>query len=345
MSPLACPDRGQEKGQLFQGHSILRRTHHTRVADQNDERRLPLQKVDADTLSLRWAWSRLNSTALERFNTVWDSVRQPAISRAGEREPPLRMAEGDARAMKKAGFIQTASKLSTTGWIVPFTVVEEKQSGPRRRFMAWPQAKNEQEDYEAMVPLGRISRYLGAVCNEAAAFFDLKASFFQAGLPAERRRNFRCRTEKGELVEFTRPPMGYKCSPEIAHAISRKLAGDPEVAKPRYAAPAELTLYVRIDNIRIGGPRKSVKSWGNSIMTDARYCGATVGEHKAPTARYEFIGVCFNHTAKTVSLSDKTLRKLKSATPLHKMLVGELQSFTSRMMYAVGVRFFSIISF
>ncbi|KEG08279.1 putative target of rapamycin (TOR) kinase 1 [Trypanosoma grayi] len=189
-----------------------------------------------------------------------------------------------------------------------------------------------------MVPLGQISRYLGAVYDETAAIFDLEASFFQVGLPAETRGNFRCRTEKGELVDFTRPQMGYKCSPEIVHTISRVLAGDPEVAKPRYAAPAELTLHVWMDNIRITGPRKSVESWGNIIMTNMRECGATVGGHEAPTARCESIGVCFSHTAKTVPLSEKTLRKLKSATPLHKMSVGELESFTSRVMCAAGVQ-------
>ncbi|KEG06908.1 putative target of rapamycin (TOR) kinase 1 [Trypanosoma grayi] len=144
MFPWACPGREQDKGQFFQGPSILRRTHHTRAADQNDERRLPLQKVDADTLSPRWVWSRFNSKALERFNTVWDLVQEPANFRTGGREPLSRMTEGGARAMKRAGIIQTASKPPTAGWVVPFTVVKEKPSGPRRRFIAWPQAKNEQ---------------------------------------------------------------------------------------------------------------------------------------------------------------------------------------------------------
>ncbi|KEG08149.1 rab1 small GTP-binding protein [Trypanosoma grayi] len=211
--------------------------------------------------------------------------------------------------MKKAGIIRTASKLPTTGRAVPFAVVEEKPSGPRRRFIAWSKAKNEQESYQAMAPLGQISRYLGAVYDETAAIFGVKASFFQVGLPAETRGNFRCHTEKGELVDFTRPQMGYKCSPEIVHTISRVLAGDPEAVKPRFAAPPELTFHVWIGNIRITGPRKSVEPWGNAIMEYMRGCGATVGGHKAPTMRYEFIGVCFDHTARTVSPSDKTLRK------------------------------------
>ncbi|KEG06112.1 TcC31.12 [Trypanosoma grayi] len=108
--------------------------------------------------------------------------------------------------------------------------------------------------------------------------------------------------------------MGYKYSPEILHTITRVLAGDPGVVKPRFAATAELTLHVWIDNLRITGPRKRVGLWGNTIMGNMRDCGATVGGHETLTARYEFIGVCFDHTAKTVSLSDKTLRKLRGVT-------------------------------
>ncbi|KEG06113.1 TcC31.12 [Trypanosoma grayi] len=144
MFPWAYPVSRKEYGQLFQGHSILRRTHRTRVANKNDESKLPLQQVGVDTPSLHWIRSRLNSRALERFNTVWDLAQQPAIFRTGERGPLLRMAGGGAQVMKKAGIIQTASKLPTTGWVVPFAVVEEKPSGQRRRFIAWPKAENEQ---------------------------------------------------------------------------------------------------------------------------------------------------------------------------------------------------------
>ncbi|KEG07072.1 rab1 small GTP-binding protein, partial [Trypanosoma grayi] len=158
LTPWAYPDREKDEVQLFQGHSILRRTHRTRVTDKNDESKLPLQQVDVDTLSLRWVWSRLNSKALERFNAVWDLAQQPAIFRTGERGPLLRMAGGGAQVMKRAGIIQTAPKLPTTGWVVPFTVVEEKQSGLCRLFIAWPKGKkkNEQEDKEAMDPLGHF---------------------------------------------------------------------------------------------------------------------------------------------------------------------------------------------
>ncbi|KEG08694.1 TcC31.12 [Trypanosoma grayi] len=113
-----------------------------------------------------------------------------------------------------------------------------------------------------MAPLGHIFKYLGVVYDQTAAMADLKASFFQTGLPAERRKRFRCRTEKGALVEATRHPMGYKCSPEIVHTITRVLVGDPKAVRPRCEATPELALHVWIDNIRITGPCKSVDFLG-----------------------------------------------------------------------------------
>ncbi|ORC89559.1 uncharacterized protein TM35_000123340 [Trypanosoma theileri] len=145
--------------------------------------------------------------------------------------------------MKEAGIICTASSHPTTGWVVPFTVVEEKPYGQRGRFIAWTREKNDKDDCEADVPLGHISRYLDVVYDETATLFDLKASFFQMALPVNRRASFRCRTESGELVEFTRLPMGYKCSPEILNTITRVLAGDPALVLPQYAAPTQNYKY------------------------------------------------------------------------------------------------------
>ncbi|ORC85957.1 uncharacterized protein TM35_000311430 [Trypanosoma theileri] len=114
---------------------------------------------------------------------------------ARRRESNLRINNADAQRMKEAGIICTASSHPTAGWVVPFTVVEGKPSGQRRRFIALPRENNTQDYYEADVPLGRISRYLDVVCDETATLFDLKASFFQVALPENMRANFRCHTE------------------------------------------------------------------------------------------------------------------------------------------------------
>ncbi|KEG07071.1 TcC31.12 [Trypanosoma grayi] len=139
--------------------------------------------------------------------------------------------------------------------------------------------------------------------------------------------------------------MGSKRGPEIAHTKARVLAGDRGAVKPPYAAPPESTLHVWKGNGRIRRPRKSVGIWGGIVEENMRECGAIAGGHEAPTARYEFIGFCFNHAAKTVFLSEKTLQKLKSVTPLRKNLVGELKDPTSRTMCAAGVHISVIISF
>ncbi|ORC90666.1 uncharacterized protein TM35_000084640 [Trypanosoma theileri] len=240
--------------------------------------------------------------------------------------------------MKEAGIICTASSHPTTGWVVPFTVVEEKPSGKRRRFIAWPKGKNAQDDYEADVPLEHISRYLDVVYDETATLFDLKASFFQVALPHNIRASFRCRTESGELVEFARLSMGYKCIPEILNTITRVLAGDPAMVLPQYAAPKELKIHVWIDNIRISGPHEKVEAWGQRILHNMQRCGVTIGEQQLKTKEYDFIGVHFNHKDNTVSLSEKTIKKLQQTPSLDTTTVEQLESTVSRMMYAGGVR-------
>ncbi|ORC85418.1 putative target of rapamycin (TOR) kinase 1 [Trypanosoma theileri] len=78
--------------------------------------------------------------------------------------------------------------------------------------------------------------------------------------------SFCCRTELGELVEFTHLPMGYKCSPEILNTITRVFSGEPELVMPQYAAPKKLKIQVWIDDTRISGPYGKVKAWGEQVL-------------------------------------------------------------------------------
>ncbi|KAH9598999.1 hypothetical protein LSM04_005535 [Trypanosoma melophagium] len=253
-------------------------------------------------------------------------------------ESNLRINNADAQRMKEAGVICTASSHPAKGWVVPFAVVEGKPSGERIRFIAWPREKNDRDDHEADVPLAHISKYLDVVYDEMATLFDFKASFFQVELPVNTRASFRCRTESGELVEFTRLPMGYKCSPEIINTIKRVLAGDSELVLPQYAAPKGLKIHVWIDNIRISGPDQKVDAWGKTIRKKMQQCGATIGEQKLNTKEYDFIGVHFNHKDNTVTLSEKTIQRLQQAPSLDNKTVEELESTVSRMLCAGGVR-------
>ncbi|ESS61627.1 target of rapamycin (TOR) kinase 1 [Trypanosoma cruzi Dm28c] len=114
---------------------------------------------------------------------VWGLVGRPPFppSSSGKpREGSRRIPIADARLLRKAGIIEDASSTITGGWIIPFSVVEEKTTGLRRRWIAWPRGTNRDDHYEANGPLLRISHYLPPVMAEAASCLDVKASFFRS---------------------------------------------------------------------------------------------------------------------------------------------------------------------
>ncbi|ORC93273.1 uncharacterized protein TM35_000011500 [Trypanosoma theileri] len=330
---------------FFQGHNLFRRKHCTLLPSKEEEDRLPLQQVDVDPLSLKWIRRRLKQEAQDYFNRVWNIMRRPPTPNEEKGEPHLRIKEKDAVLLKKAGVIREASEHPTIGWVLPFTVVENQPSGQKRRLIAWAKAKNDQENYDIDVPLDYISEYLSAVYDESATLMNLKSSSFQVVLPEDIQANFRCRTESGELVQFTRLPMGYKCSLEILHTITRVLAGDPKIVKPQFAAPKELKVHVWIDSIRVSGSREMVDRWTKQIFQNMQQCEATIGEQEVITEKYEFIGVLFNHETQTISLGQKMIQKLKEAPSFRTSTMEEMEDTVFRIMYASGVRGDSLFTY
>ncbi|RNC39994.1 rab1 small GTP-binding protein [Trypanosoma cruzi] len=124
---------------------------------------------------------------------VWGLVGRspfPPSSSGRAREGSRRIPTADARLMKEAGIVEDASSTITGGWIISFSVVEEKTIGSRRRQIAWPRDRNRDDPYEANVPLLHISHYLPPVMAEAVSCLDFKASFFQFSLSRETRHPF-----------------------------------------------------------------------------------------------------------------------------------------------------------
>ncbi|PWV16699.1 hypothetical protein C3747_22g110 [Trypanosoma cruzi] len=225
--------------------------------------------------------SRVRPATLERLMQVWGRVGRshfPPPSSGKARETPRRIPAADARLSKEAGIIEDAFSARTVGWIIPFLVVEEKTTGLRRRWIAWPRDKNRDVPYEANVPLLHISHYLPPVIAEAASCLELKASFFQVSLPRETRHLFRCRVEDGTLVEPTRLPIGYKVSPEILQIIiTSAIAGVTTVVHPLWAAPPLVRVDVWIDNMRIAGSKSGATLWEAQVLRNADSCRATIG--------------------------------------------------------------------
>ncbi|KAF5221342.1 hypothetical protein ECC02_005584 [Trypanosoma cruzi] len=215
---------------------------------------------------------------------VWGLVGRspfPPSSSGKAREGSRRIPTADAHLLRTAGIIEDALSTITGGWIIPFSVVVEKTTGLRRRWIAWPRDKNRDDPYEVHAPLLHISHYLPPVMAEAASCLNLKASFFHFSLPRETRHLFRCRVEDGTLVELTRHPMGYKASPEILQIIiTSAIAGVTTVAHFLWAAPPLVRDDVWIDDIRSAWSRSDATLWEAQVLRNADSCHASMGEDR-----------------------------------------------------------------
>ncbi|KAF8302090.1 hypothetical protein TcBrA4_0050800 [Trypanosoma cruzi] len=318
--------------------TITRRATRTRLATPHDEHAIPLQQVNVPVLNLEWIKSRLNPATLERLMQVWGLVgRSPLTpSSSGKaREGSRRIPTADARLLRKAGIIEDASSTITGGWIIPFSVVEEKTTGLRRRWIAWPRDKNRDDPYEANAPLLHISHYLPPVMAEAASCVDLKASFFQVSLPRETRHLFRCRVEDGTLVELTRLPMGYKAGPEILQIIiTSAIAGVTTVVHRLWAAPPLVRVDVWIGNIRIAGSKSDATLWEAQVLCNADSCHASMAEDRESGAtQCTFLGVQFDRTHRAVSLSDKFVRSVHAMPALNSSIIAGMEVVALRFSY------------
>ncbi|RNF12714.1 hypothetical protein TcG_08733 [Trypanosoma cruzi] len=270
---------------------------------------------------------------------VWGLVGRspfPPSSSGKARESSRRIPTADARLLRKAGIIEDALSKITGGWIIPFSVVVEKTTGLRRRWIAWPREKNRDDPYEANVPLLHISHYLPPVMAEAASCLDLKASFFQVSLPRETRHLFRCRVEDGTLVELTRFPMGCKAGPEILQIITSAIAGLTTVVHPLWAAPPLVRVDVWIDDIRIAGPKSDATLWEAQVLRNADCCHD--GEDRESEAtHYIFLGVQFDHVHQTLSLSERFVRFVCAMPARNSSTIAEMEVVASRFLYAAAI--------
>ncbi|KEG05730.1 putative target of rapamycin (TOR) kinase 1 [Trypanosoma grayi] len=132
-------------------------------------------------------------------------MRRLAGRPRADKELQLRAAGDGAQIMKRNGVVRGALGRLKSGWGVPLPAVRGTPSGKRRRLLYGPVARDAQEGEGANVPPGHASQYLDAAYAECAPLFDLKASFFQVGLPAGVLAGFRCCAGGGGIVAPNRP--------------------------------------------------------------------------------------------------------------------------------------------
>ncbi|KAJ9435707.1 hypothetical protein DIPPA_34318, partial [Diplonema papillatum] len=168
--------------------------------------------------------------------------------------------------------------------------------------------------YEAHVPLGHVSAYLGASREECGSTRDFKTGFYAIEIPPESRHLFRFADSGGGWWELLRLPMGHSCAPEIMHTLAAVAGGHADYVLPQFAE-RDVTVDIWVDNIRYAGKRSAVQLATRRLDQTAADCDLTWKPSDSQTAatRYEFIGVDWDHVAHRVAVSRKLRRKLMEA--------------------------------
>ena len=327
-------------------HSVTRRAHQSRLPATEEERRAPLHVSSVAEMDVEALRARMTATVRRRFDEVWrltfPDAPPPGTSTPSPsegRSRPSHLQHKHAELLVENGVAGPASGPGPS-LCVPFTVMEEKPSGLRQRFILWTKQANDnlEESYAAHVPLGHISGYLDAVFAECGSARDFKCGFYQIPIPAPARRFFRFADESGDWYELLRLPMGHCCAPELMHTLAAVVGGHRDYVRQEFCTAPEVGVDVWIDNVRLTGPRTSVEEATRQMDKVAAACAATwKPSDSVDTATvYEFLGVAFDHAAQTVSPSDRLMAKLDSVD-WQRVTAGELESLGGRLLHASAI--------
>ena len=357
-------ENGRDNGVVVRRHNICRRPKRSVLPRSLEEKNSPLHVTKIEPMSILFVKERMSQKRLKRFNFVWDLTFYPHkvchnTSSTGPLDPHASTLDFHsdfdhvmnfsekvssfsrlhADLLVENGIAQETSQPSEVENI-PFTVVEQKATGLRQRFILWTKESNERlvdDGYVADVPLGHISEYLDSVLLDCASGRDFRTGFYQVEIPHDARKFFSFRSDDGQFFELTRLPMGHSCAPEIMHTLAATIAGHPDYVKPDIAIH-DVRVDVWIDNIRYSGPAKEVKARTTELDGTAMRASATWKQADSfdLSVEYEFLGVQFSHLSKTVVVSKRLQSKITSVD-LFLVSASGLESLMGRLMHASAV--------
>ncbi len=327
---------------------ITRRSKRAVLPSSDAERSAPLHVGPASIINLALIKERANDQTLANFEACYNLLfEQRPLDFFPAHEPPsgCAFAHDDALQCQAHGIISPVSddditQRPTVAYCKAFTTMEWRATGPRRRVILHPALANEhvnQSGYQPDVPLKHVSRYISVVHDQVASLRDLKLGFWGVEIPESARSQFRFLDDRNMIWEMNRLPMGHTVAPELMQIITSILAGHPDYVKPEFAAPPTVTVHIWIDNIRWTGPRRDVAR--ASAAADRLAAAANVTWKAEDTrdlvTRYEFIGVAFDHDARTVSLSGKNATRLPDEIP-ERISFDTLEVLIGRLIFAAG---------
>lgn len=252
------------------------------------------------------------------------------------------LSEEDVAHLVEKGLLQSCAATEAT--CKSFSVIEAAKH--RRRWILWPQAFNEAEDWSSMreiVQLPSLPNQLLGVRHKCASCIDFTA-FFQQMPIAESRRIFFTLRHNGKSFSATTVPTGGSRPPWIAQILTTAIL---ECACRRCNI-WDCLCQAYIDNIRVAGDHEKVVKIMKAIFDICQEVGITITEswqEAQPLKSYCFLGVVYNHDDCTVSLSDRTKTKLRNVKGfLHPLLSQEtpvlwraIQSSLAKCLWASTV--------
>jgi hypothetical protein len=339
--------------------TITVRRHVAHVPNTAAEHALPLQKVSGVLCyNMNNIRERANHKTASRLKQLQQWLYRPPGMPADPHDASIpgvavprskRCTPEDCEIRCAAGVIARVSPADeedrpSRAFVNAFSVVELRPPAPdgtsrdRRRAIDHPKEQNDAvyaAGYKSEVDLRHCSSYLGAVYQSCAVVADIHASFYGLELPRGARAYYRFRDCEGNLYEITRGMMGHTVMAEIQHLITCIVAGHPDYVIERYASPCP-HVDVWIDNVRYSGTHAMVTRAREQLVEASRVCNVAMQCEQVATA-YDFIGIAFDHEARTVRIADKTLRKLPPFIP-STMVARDLEGLIGRLIFSAAVR-------
>lgn len=323
----------------------------SKVATAADVREKEVHLPEVDKMNVEFIKGMMNQKTAKRFDDLWRlsfgfDPNSVALTQ------PMKCPNADAQLAVRHGLAVPLPK-DTPITCHAFSVLEDKLKlidggwnlSIRRRRIDWARRFNEEhaKDYKCEIDLRHNASYFPRCRSEAGATFDLKASFYQVQAPDVRLFTFV--DDKGDVYGITRMPMGICTAPEIMQILTCTLAGDPLYSKPEFSAKVGVDVW--IDNILFSGPLLKVQHQEEVFKQRAKAANATLnsGDSSAASAHQTFIGIDFDFQHNTVDWSRKTEFKIKALTFMRQMVLGDLESAISRLMYASSIKGVRIASF
>lgn len=334
--------------------SITMCRKNSKVASPADILAREVHLPEVDAMDVGFVRTLMNESTRQRFDHVWKlttGVNGADIAL----DRPMKCPVQDALIAVGNGLAVRLPK-GTPITCHAFSVLEDKlkfndknsqlpQLVTRRRCIDWARRFNDETaaEYKSAVDLRHHSNYFRRCNAECGATFDLKASFYQVLLP--RFDQFTFLAEDGEIYGLTRMPMGISTAPEIMQILMSTLAGDPIFVKPAFAAKVMVDVW--IDNVMFSGTSTKVRAQERIFVERAAAAKATINHNDSAVAGNEqtFIGIVFDFKNNTIDWSAKTLYKIGQLSFGEQMVLGDLESAVSRLMYASSIKAVKLSSY